>query len=67
MKISSDKTKTMAFIGKDTVRSKILINVSNIIKQVNMFKYLGNEISYQGEAYVSSKIAKFLRVTALTN
>ena len=32
-----------------------------------MFKYLGNELSYQGEVDVGSKIAKFLRVTGLIN
>ena len=66
IKISSEKTKTMAFKGVGTVRSEVVIN-RNIIEQVNMFRYLGNEISYQGEVDVSSKIAKFFRVSALTN
>ena len=54
----------MIFKGKYFVRSKIVIN-GNIIKQVNIFKYLENEISFQEEVHVSSKMAKFLRVTAL--
>ena len=41
-KISADKTKTMAFKGKDALRSKIVIN--DIIEQTNAFRYLGNEI-----------------------
>ena len=39
----------------------------NIIEQVNTFRYIGNETSYQGEVDVSSNIAKFLRVTGLIN
>ena len=66
MRISSEKTKTMAFKGKEPVRSKIVIN-GKIIEQVNNFKYLGNTISYQGEVDVGGKIAKFLRVTGLIN
>ena len=41
------------------VRSKTVIN-GNIIKQVNTFRYLGNEILYPGKVYASSEIAKFL-------
>ncbi|HYS62000.1 MAG TPA: reverse transcriptase family protein [Gemmatimonadales bacterium] len=66
MKISSGKTKTMAFKGKDAIRSKIVID-GKIIEQVNTFRYLGNEMSYQGEVDVGGKIAKFLRVTGLIN
>ena len=41
MKISSEETKTVAFEGKDKLRSKIVTN-GNIIEQVNTFRYLGN-------------------------
>ena len=35
--------------------------------EVNTFRYVGNEISYQREVDTSSKIAKLLRVTGLIN
>ena len=40
LKISTSKTKTVAFKGRDTVRNKIVIN-DNIIEQINTFTYLG--------------------------
>ena len=66
MKISTPKTKVMAFIGKDPKRSKIVIN-GDIIEQVNSFKYLGSELSYMGEIDVGAKINKFLRISGLIN
>ena len=42
------KTKSMAFTGRDPVRTKIVID-NKIIKQVNSFNYLGNMISYEKE------------------
>jgi len=41
--MSAQKTKSMAFKGQDPVRSKIVID-NKIIKQVNLFSYLGNMI-----------------------
>lgn len=35
-----EKTKIMAFIGKDTIRSKDVVS-NEIIKQINHFNYLG--------------------------
>ena len=49
MKLSSEKTKTMAFKGKDALRGTIAIN-GNIIEQVNTFRYRGNEILYQAKS-----------------
>ena len=67
MKISVEKTKAAAFKGKNMVSSKIVID-RNIFEQVNTFRHLENEISYQGEVNVnSSKIAKFLSVPGLSN
>ena len=54
----------MAYKGNDDVRNKIVINGNNI-EQVNVFKYLENEILYEREIDISRKIAKFLRVTRL--
>lgn len=65
-KISTEKTMTMAFKGKEPIRSRIVIG-GKIVEQVNTFRYLRNEISYHGEVDVASKITKFLRVTGLIN
>ena len=48
LKISTDKTKIMAFKGKHFVRSKIEIDGS-ILEQVKQFSYLGCEMSLDGE------------------
>ena len=41
--ISVQKTKSMAFKGRDPVKTKIVID-NKIIEQVNSFNYLGNMI-----------------------
>ena len=48
LKISTDKTKIMAFRGKHLVRSKIERDGS-ILEQVKQFNYLGCELSLDGE------------------
>jgi len=48
LKISTDKTKIMAFKGKHLVCSKIEIDRS-ILGQVKQFNYLGCELSLDGE------------------
>ena len=45
--ISVQKTKSMAFKGRDPVRTKIVID-NKIIERVNLLNYLGNVISYKG-------------------
>ena len=42
--ISVQKTKSMAFRGRDTVRTEIVTD-NEIIEQVNLFNCLGNMIS----------------------
>ena len=66
MKISTSKTKTLAFKGKKPARSEIVLG-GKIIKQVNCFKYLGVNISYNGEQDIHSTLIKFLRITGLIN
>jgi hypothetical protein len=44
MNISSDKTKSMALVGREQRRVKIVID-GEIIEQVSTFKYLGSRIS----------------------
>jgi hypothetical protein len=48
LKISTDKTKIMAFKRKHLQRSKIEIDGS-ILEQVRQFNYLGCELSLDGE------------------
>ena len=48
LKISTDKTKMMAFKGKHLVRSKIERDGS-ILEQVKQFNYLECELSLDGE------------------
>jgi hypothetical protein len=45
MRISTMKTKTMAFQGKNHIRCKIVID-NKTIEQVSNFKYLGFNVSY---------------------
>ena len=64
--IYAQKTKSMAFKGRDRVRTKIVIN-NKIIEQVNLFNYLGNIISYEGELDIDNKLNNFLKITGVLN
>jgi transposase len=64
--ISTNKTKTMAYRGRDHIRSKIVIN-NKIIEQVNTFCYLGCTLSYKLEKDVTDKLSKFLKITGIIN
>ena len=44
--ISVQKTKSMAFRGRDPVTTKIVID-NKIIEKMNSFNQLGNMISYE--------------------
>jgi hypothetical protein len=66
MKISHKKTKIMAFKGTEPLRSKIVID-NMILEQVNTFKYLVCNISYQEEKDIHSKFTKFLQILGLLN
>jgi hypothetical protein len=48
LEINIEKTKIMAFKGREPVRSKICIN-NNTVEQVNTFNYLGYYLSYEEE------------------
>jgi len=63
--ISVQKTKSMAFRGRDPVRTKIVID-NNIIEQVNSFNYLGN-ISYEKELDIDNKLHNYLKITGILN
>jgi hypothetical protein len=55
----------MAFKGRDTVRTKIVID-NKIIEKVNLFNYLGN-ISYEKELDINNKLHKYLKITGILN
>jgi len=57
-KISTGKTKIMAFKGKHLVRSKIEIDGS-LLEQVKSFNYLGCELSLESEPDFDRKINRF--------
>jgi hypothetical protein len=64
--VSIQKTKSMAFKGRDSVRTKIVID-NKITEQVNSFSYVGNMISYEKELGIDNKLHKYLKITALVN
>ena len=55
LKISTDKTKIMAFTGKHLVHSKIEIDGS-VLEQVKQFNYLGCELSLDGTPDFDKKL-----------
>jgi len=63
--ISAQKTKSIAFKGRDPVRTKIVID-NKAIEQVNLFNYLGN-ISNEGELDIGNKLNNFLKITGILN
>jgi len=64
--ISVQKTKPMAFKGRDPVRTKIVID-NKIIEQVNLFNYLRNMISFEAELDIDYKLNNFLKITGILN
>ena len=48
----------MAFKGRDTLRTKIIID-NKILEHVNLFNYLGNIISCEGELDIDNKLNIF--------
>jgi hypothetical protein len=55
----------MPFIGRDPVRTKIVLD-NKIIEQVNSFNYLGN-ISYEKELDIDNKLHNYLKITGILN
>ena len=66
MEISIDKTKIMAFCGKDPVPSKICIN-NQILERVNVFKYLGFNLSFLEDLDISEKITRYNKSIGIIN
>jgi hypothetical protein len=64
--ISVQKTKSMAFKGRDPVRTKIVID-NKTVEQVKSFNYLGNMISHERELDTDNKLNKYLKITGILN
>ena len=60
-KLLQKKTKVFGFVGKEHLRTKIIIN-DETLEQVSQFTYLGCSISYQFSNDVEFKLAKFLQL-----
>lgn len=58
MIISTDKTKVMAFLGSYPIRTKIVLN-NKTIEQVNTFKYLGCNVTYNKSREIDDKLNAF--------
>jgi hypothetical protein len=54
----------MAFRRWDPVWTKIVID-NKIIEKVNLFKYLGNIISYDKELDIDNKLHNYLKITGI--
>jgi len=52
----------MVFGGRDPVRTKIVIG-NKIIEKENLFNYIGNVISYEGELDIDNKLNNILKIT----
>jgi hypothetical protein len=61
LKMSINKTKTMAFKGKYPIRTKIVIE-DKTLEQVNHFKYLGYDVTFLVETDTDAKIKKFQNI-----
>ena len=61
LKLSTEKTKTMAFKGIYPVRTKIVID-GIIIEQVKYFKYLGCHISFERDIDLDEKLNSFRHI-----
>jgi hypothetical protein len=64
--ISVQKTKSIEFKGRDSVRTKIAID-NKIIEQVKSFNYLGNMMSYERELDTDNKLNNYLKITGILN
>jgi len=60
---SLQKTRLMAFKGRDPVRNQIVIDR----EIVNSFNYLGNLISYEKEVDIDNRLNNYLNITGVIN
>ena len=58
--------KQVAYKRRDPMRTKIVID-NKIIENINLFNYLGNMVSYEGELDIDNKLNRFLKITGILN
>jgi hypothetical protein len=61
MRISTTKTKTLAFQGENDIRCKTVID-NKTIEQVSSFKHLGFNVSHCLKEDINIKLNKFKRM-----
>jgi len=61
----TSKSATIAFLGQFLVRGKTVVD--NQCLQVQNFKYLSCEISYENEKAIQQKPAKFAKILGILN
>jgi hypothetical protein len=61
MRISTMKTKIVAFQGKTHIRCKIMID-NKTTEQISSFKYLGFNVSYYRKEDINIELSKFQRM-----
>ena len=59
MEISTEKSKIMAFCGKEPVPSKVCLD-DKILERVNQFSYLHYRLSFMEELDISDKIINLI-------
>jgi hypothetical protein len=64
--ISVQKTKSMAFKGRDPLRAKIVLE-NKIMEQVNLINSLGIMISYEKELDIENKLCNYLKIMGILN
>jgi hypothetical protein len=66
MEICTEKTKIMAFCGKEPVPSNICLN-NKILERLNEFNYLGYKLSFVGELDLPGKVSKYSKTMGIIN
>jgi hypothetical protein len=64
--ISPEKSETMAFLGQNPIRCKIIVG-NKCLQQVKNFKYLGCEISCENEKDLQQKVENFSQILGILN
>jgi len=60
------KTEKKAFLGQDEVRCKIIVD-NKCSQQIENFKYLHCEISYENEKDIQQRISFFFQILETSN
>jgi len=54
MEISKEKTRILAFLGKEPIPTDVCLdNRILILERINTFTYFGNRLSYEVETYAT--------------